>query len=81
MTSFLGLHFAASRFSSTPKILYQNYSELLLRLAYLKVGIVSFGNGAGFGSIGRYMYIIYVNHENGAKFQRFLTQNGLIQVG
>ena len=40
MTSFLGLHFAASRFSSTPKILYQSYSELLLRLAYLKVGKV-----------------------------------------
>ena len=39
MTSFLGLHFAASRYSSTPKILYQNYSELLL-LAYLKVGKV-----------------------------------------
>ena len=40
MASFLGLHFVASRFSSTLKILYQNYSELLLRFTYLKVGKV-----------------------------------------
>ena len=83
MTSFLCLHFCCFSLFLNSKDFISNLFRVAPQTCLPKSGqswkFVSFGNGAGFGFIRRYMYIIYEYYENGAKFQSFLTQ--IVQFG